>query len=236
MKPSQSTVCEEHQIKALGSITTKGSQRKSFRKNFINRFTELDAYPLPRIDEQINQLAKCRIFSTLDLKSAYYQIPLHPDDRVFTAFEAAGQLYQYRRLPFGVTNGVAAFQRIIDKIIASNKYLLVVVDEFSRFPFAFPCKDTTTASTVNALSSLFSLMGFPSYVHSDRGASFISKEFKDYMHSRGIATSNSTPYHPTGNSQCERFNQTIWKTVSLMLKGRLLSPMQWEEVLPQKTK
>ena len=87
----------------------------------INRFTELDAYPLPRIDEQINQLAKSRIFSTLDLKSAYYQIPLHPDDRVFTAFEAAGQLYQYRRLPFGVTNGVAAFQRIIDKIIASNK-------------------------------------------------------------------------------------------------------------------
>ena len=87
----------------------------------INRFTELDAYPLPRIDEQINQLAKCRIFSTLDLKNAYYQIPLHPDDRVFTAFEAAGQLYQYRRLPFGVTNDVAAFRRIIDKIIASNK-------------------------------------------------------------------------------------------------------------------
>ena len=80
---------------------------------------------------------------------------------------------------------------------------------------------------------LFSLMGFPSYVHTDRGASFISKEFKDYMHSRGIATSNSTPYHPTGNSQCERFNQTIWKTVSLMLKGRYLSPMQWEEVLPE---
>ena len=86
----------------------------------INRFTELHAYPLPRIDEQINQLAKCRVFSTLDLKSAYYQILLHPDDRIYTAFEAGGKLYQYRRLPFGVANGVAAFQRIIDDVIASN--------------------------------------------------------------------------------------------------------------------
>ena len=86
----------------------------------INCFTELDAYPLPRIDGQINQLAKYRVFSTLDLRSAYYQIPLHPGDKIFTAFEAGGKLYQYRRLPFGVTNGVAAFQKIVDDVIASS--------------------------------------------------------------------------------------------------------------------
>ena len=44
----------------------------------INRFTELDAYPLPKIDQQVHELAKCKLFSTLDLKSAYYQIPLDP--------------------------------------------------------------------------------------------------------------------------------------------------------------
>ena len=42
----------------------------------INRFTALDAYPLPRIDQQVNELAKCKWLSTLDLKSAYYQVPL----------------------------------------------------------------------------------------------------------------------------------------------------------------
>ena len=88
----------------------------------INRFTALDAYPLPRIDQQVNELAKCKWFSTLDLKSAYYQMPLATEDRAYSAFEADGKLYQYCRLPFGVgvTNGVSCFQRIIDSVIADN--------------------------------------------------------------------------------------------------------------------
>jgi len=86
----------------------------------INRFTELDAYPLPRIDQQVNELAKCKWFSTLGLKSAYYQVPLATHDRAYTAFEGDGKLYQYCRLPFSVTNGVSCFQRIIDSIIADN--------------------------------------------------------------------------------------------------------------------
>jgi len=88
----------------------------------INRFTELelDAYPLPRIDQQANELAKCKWFSTLHLKSAYYQVPLATEDRAYTAFEADGKLYQYCRLPVGVTNGVSCFQRIIDSVIADN--------------------------------------------------------------------------------------------------------------------
>jgi len=70
-------------------------------------------------------------------------------------------------------------------------------DEYSRFPFAFACKDTSTLSVTNCLALLFSLVGFP-YVHSDRGTAIMSK---DYLHSPGIATSHSTQYHPTGNSQ-----------------------------------
>jgi len=77
----------------------------------------LDAYPLPRIDDVINTIAKGRIFSALDLKSAYHQIHLHEKDQEFTAFEACGKLFQYRRLPFGVTTGVSVFQQMIDSII-----------------------------------------------------------------------------------------------------------------------
>ena len=79
----------------------------------INRFIVLDAYPLPRIDQQVNEPEKCKWFSTLDLKSAYYQVALATEDRAYTAFEADGKLYQYCRLPFSVTNGVLCFQRII---------------------------------------------------------------------------------------------------------------------------
>ena len=82
----------------------------------INKFTLLDAYPLPRIDDQINQS-----FSTLDLKSAYHQIPLCKVDREYTVFEADGKLYQYTRLPFGITNGVSHFQRIIQEIIQKHQ-------------------------------------------------------------------------------------------------------------------
>ena len=79
------------------------------------------AYPLRKIGDQINELCKYKYFSTFDLKSAYHQIPIKEEDRPFTAFEANGKLYQYKRIPFGVTNGVAAFQRIIDKIVEQEK-------------------------------------------------------------------------------------------------------------------
>ena len=82
----------------------------------INRFTLVDAYPLPNINEQISEIAKESVFNTLDLKYVYYQIPLCSADRPFTAFEANGKLYQYTRLPFGVTNGVSCFQRIVDNV------------------------------------------------------------------------------------------------------------------------
>ena len=86
----------------------------------INRFTNLDHYSLPRIDDQINEIVTNEIYSTLDLKSAYYQIPFAPKDREETIFEANGKLYQYCRLPFKVCNRVSAFQRIIDNMIEKH--------------------------------------------------------------------------------------------------------------------
>ena len=56
----------------------------------------------------------------MDLKSGYHQIPIKEKDKLYTVFEANGKLYQFCRIPFGVTNGVACFQRIIHKIIKEN--------------------------------------------------------------------------------------------------------------------
>ena len=105
-------------------ITTNENHKKRMVVDYsqtINRYTQLDAYPLPRIDEMVSDITKYRIFSTLDLRSAYHQIPIKPAEKLYTAFEACGCLYQFRRIPFRVTNEVASFQRVIDKIISNEK-------------------------------------------------------------------------------------------------------------------
>lgn len=54
----------------------------------INKFTQLDAYPLPRIDATVNKIAQYRVFSTIDLRSAYHQVSIREEDKPCTAFEA----------------------------------------------------------------------------------------------------------------------------------------------------
>ena len=64
----------------------------------VNKYTLLDAYPLPRMQDAVQKVAAYKIYSTLDLISAYYQVKLPPSDRVYTAFEADGALWQWKRI------------------------------------------------------------------------------------------------------------------------------------------
>ena len=114
-----------------------------------------------------------------------------------------------------------------------NRYLLTVIDEYSRFPFAFPCPDMTSSTVISRLTELFSIFGMPSFIHSDRGSSFMSEELKTFLHDRGVATSRTTSYNPQGNGQVERLNSTLWKTVSLCLRTRNMRVEQWEYVLQE---
>ena len=61
----------------------------------------------------------------------------------------------------------------------------------------------------------------------------MAKEVKEHLHKRGVATSRTTPYHPTGNSQCERYNGIIWKTIELALESCNEPTANWESVLNQ---
>ena len=94
----------------------------------INKYTQLDAYPLPKIDEMVNEIAQYKVFSTIYLRLAYYQIPLSEKDKIYTAFEADGKLWQFRRMPFGVLNGSAIFQRKVDTLVVDS-------DLYDTFPF-----------------------------------------------------------------------------------------------------
>ena len=79
-------------------VTKRERRKKRLAVDYnetINRFTQLDAYPFPNVYEIINKIAKYRYFSTIDLKSAYYQIPLREEDHPYTACEADGGLHQF---------------------------------------------------------------------------------------------------------------------------------------------
>ena len=77
-------------------------------------FTQLDSYPFTTVEAVVNGVAENHYFSKIDLKSAYHQVPIKPEDRPCTAFEAEGNLYRFCRLAFGLTNVVPTFQRITD--------------------------------------------------------------------------------------------------------------------------
>ena len=76
-----------------------------------------------------------------------------------------------------------------------SNYFLIVIYEYSRFPFVFPCRNMTAQTVINCLTTLFSMFGLPGFVHTNRGSCFSAKVFKDFFHFRGIATSRTTPYH-----------------------------------------
>ena len=68
------------------------------------------------MDEFINKIARYKVNSTVDLKSAY-QIAIQEDDKPYTAFEGNKHLYHFNRMSFGITNGPPCFQRTIDQFI-----------------------------------------------------------------------------------------------------------------------
>jgi len=88
----------------------------------VNAVTKRDAHPLPRIDDLLDSLQGSTMFSTLDLRSGYWQIGMSPEDREKTAFITPEGLWEFLRMPFGVSNGCATFQRAIQIVLSGLKY------------------------------------------------------------------------------------------------------------------
>ena len=76
----------------------------------LNATTIKDAHPLPRIDDLLDALHGARWFSTLDLKSGYWQVPIMERDKEKTAFRTSGgQLFEFNKVPFGLCNAPASW-------------------------------------------------------------------------------------------------------------------------------
>ena len=85
----------------------------------LNAATVKDAHPLPRIDDLLDALHGAKWFSTLDLKSGYWQVPITEQDKEKTAFRtSSGQLFEFNQILFGLCNAPATFSRLMDRVLA----------------------------------------------------------------------------------------------------------------------
>ena len=94
-----------------------GSTRLCVDYRALNDMTIKHSYPLPRIDALLDDLGSKKWFATLDLQSGYWQVPIAEADKYKTAFVAAGGLYEFNVIPFGLTNAPAAFQKVMNNVM-----------------------------------------------------------------------------------------------------------------------
>ena len=94
-----------------------GSLRFCIDYRALNSVTKADTFPLPRIDDLLDQLGRSKYFSTLDLASGFWQIKVHPKSREKTAFVTPQGLYEFKVMPFGLTNAPSVFQRLMEQVV-----------------------------------------------------------------------------------------------------------------------
>ena len=83
----------------------------------LNSVTKLDRFPLPRIDDLLDQLGQLQFFTMLDLASGFWQVSVDDQSREKTAFVTHCGLFEFRVMPFGLTNAPAVFQRLMQRVL-----------------------------------------------------------------------------------------------------------------------
>jgi len=112
-------------------VRKDGSLRFCVGYRILNEVTRNDCFPLPRIDDTLDTLAGAKWFSTLDLKSGYWQVALHPEDKEKTAFSTGQGLWKFTVVPFGLCNAPATFERLMESVLRGLTYdaCLVYLDD-----------------------------------------------------------------------------------------------------------
>ena len=144
---------------ACGVVMAKrkgGQLRFCCHFRYLNAVTIKDAYPIPRIDESLSKLGDAKFFTTLDLGSAFWQVPLRKQDREKTGFACEVGLFQWKRMPFGLCNAMATFQRLMAQALTSvtQKYGNLIMCYVDDVVIATP----TLEDHIERLEEVFSCM------------------------------------------------------------------------------
>ena len=115
---------------ASGIVLVKkkdGTQRFCVDFRRLNDVTIKDAYPLPRVDESLDQLAGNKWFSCLDMNSGYWHVDVEESDREKTVFNCRRGLYELKVMPFGLCNAPATFECLMETILAGLHWQICLI-------------------------------------------------------------------------------------------------------------
>lgn len=111
---------------------TDGSYRVCFDGRKLNTITVRDSYPMPLIDSIVTKVRDANFLSSIDLKFAFYQIPLDESSKIKTAFAVSGRgSFCFKVMPFGLNNSAQAMCRLMDMVIgpALDPYVFYYLDD-----------------------------------------------------------------------------------------------------------
>lgn len=113
----------------------------------VNKVTKRDAYPLPLLWDLVLHAANYEYFTVLDVNAAFHQIAIQPGQEPITAFKTPRGVFEYKVMPFGITNGPAIFQRKIDSVLQPHQgYARAYIDDIIIFGHTEEeCADRTKA-------------------------------------------------------------------------------------------
>lgn len=119
-----------------------GTSRLCVDYRALNEITTPDRYPLPRMDDLIYNGLTGKVMTTIDLKSGYWQIPVAKEDQEKTAFVCPFGLFEFQRMPFGLRNAPATFQRTMDRLRARIPHvrMLAYLDDIIIFSDRSPSR------------------------------------------------------------------------------------------------